>query len=382
MRRSSLGFQVFLAILGVSLATTLLVGLFARTALARAFDVFLSTMPSAMGMVGRGMGRVRLAAAEQTFIASVDRSVFGAALLAMAVATVVALLLAAYLNRPLRRLEDAAEELAGGDLSHRVDVEGPAEVASIGDAFNRMADSLEQAEELRRRMVADVAHELRNPLAAARAQAEGMAEGILPVEETRLTSLVDDLVHLSALIDDLQELAVADAGRLRYEMAGFDLIALAKREVDHAQPLLAPGVVLGLEHAGGGSAEVIGDERRIAQVLRNLLSNATRHTSRGSIAVSVAQEGDEIEVRVCDTGEGISEEDLVHVFERFYRTDSARATHTGGAGLGLAISRAIILDHGGSVFAEATPGGGATVGFRLPSGVAPPEASDRGILDS
>jgi signal transduction histidine kinase len=362
MRRVSLGLQVFLAIMVSSLAAVLIVGLFARSALSAAFDSYLQNRA---GMPGRGMGRMMLGAAEQSFVASVDRSVLAAALLAVAVATVVAWMLAAYLNRPLRRLENAAEELAGGDLSHRVEVDGPAEVASIGDAFNRMADSLEGAEELRRRMVADVAHELRNPLAAARAQAEGMAEGVLSADPARLASLVEDLTHLSALIDDLQELAVAEAGRLRYEMAPVDLAALVRHEVAHAEPLLALGVTLTVDTAEA-TTTVIGDERRLGQVLRNLLSNAARHTGEGSITVSVRASAKVAEVRVRDTGSGVAPEDLAHIFERFYRADEARTAHTGGAGLGLAISRAIIVDHGGEVFAEPTPAGGTTVGFRLP----------------
>ena len=365
-RRFSLGLQVFLAITGVALATALVVGLFARNALAAAFDRYLASLPAARaGMAGRGMGRMMLGAAEQAFVNSVDRSVFGAALLAIAIATVVAVVLSAYLSNPLRRLTTAAEQLAAGDLSHRVDVNGPAEVAVLGDSFNRMADSLERAEELRRKLVADVAHELRNPLAAARAQAEGMAEGVLVADPERLGSLVDDLVHLSALIDDLQELAIADAGRLRYDMRTIDLAAVVAREADRIGPLVAESVEL-VRDIRVGPLAVIGDERRLAQVVRNLLSNAARHTAQGSITVAAAVENRRAVVRVTDTGEGISDEDLPHVFQRFYRADTARAADTGGAGLGLAISERIVRDHGGEVFAESEVGRGSSIGFTLP----------------
>lgn len=361
-QRTGLGTQVFLSILLVSMGSVAVVGLFARSALSAAFDDYLSTLPTAMG---RGMGRMRLGAAEQSFIASVDNSVFVAALVAALIATVVAVLLAAYLSRPLRRLESAAETLAEGDLSHRVDSSGPSEVAALGEAFNRMADSLEQAEEARRRLIADVAHELRNPLAAARAQAEGMVDGILASDEARLASLVEDLAHLSNLVDELQELSVAEAGRLRYEMREADLRRLLRREVESARALLRPGVELVLE-APDEVATLTLDERRIGQVVRNLLSNAARHTHRGSVVVRLTDSGDRVEVAVEDTGEGIAPDEVAHIFERFYRADASRAAQTGGAGLGLAISRTIVKDHGGDVFARSTPGQGSTIGFSLP----------------
>jgi len=363
MRRMTLGSQVFLSILSVALGTALVVGLFARSALSAAFDRYLASLPQMAGRMGRG--RMMLGAAEQNFVSSVDRGVILAALIAVAVAAVVAVLLAAYLARPLRRLETAAEGLAEGDLGHRVEIDGPTEVAALGEAFNRMADSLEGAESLRRRMVADVAHELRNPLAAARAQAEGMMDGVIAVEPARLASLVDDLKHLSTLINDLQELAVAEAGQLRYELLPLDLAALVEAEAAHARVLLNPGVQLRVDAVG--PAIVTGDGRRLSQVMRNLLSNAARHTAEGHVEVTVATVDDSVIVRVADTGEGIADDDLPHIFERFYRADSARASHTGGAGLGLAITRTIVSDHDGEVFAERSPAGGLVVGFRLPA---------------
>ena len=182
MKRVGLSGQIFVSFLLVALCAVVAVGLIARNALSRAFDDYLAGLPAQGGMGGRGMGRIMLGAAEQTFLDSVNHSVYLAAAIAVVIAGVVAVLLAGYLTRPISRLEHAAEELAGGDLSHRVDMAGPAEVAALGRAFNNMADSLSQAEELRRRLVSDVSHELRNPIAAARAQAEGMADGVLARE--------------------------------------------------------------------------------------------------------------------------------------------------------------------------------------------------------
>lgn len=366
MKRVGLAVQVFVSFLMVALCAVLAVGFIARAALARAFDAYLAGLPDQSGMArGRGMGRIMLGAAEQSFLSSVDRSVYLAAMLTVVVAGIVALLLARYLTHPITKLEHAAEELAGGDLTHRVDVAGPAEVAALGRAFNRMADSLSQAEELRRRLVADVSHELRNPIAAARAQAEGMADGVLAVEPGRLGSLVGDLKHLSALVDDLQVLTLAESGRLPYEMHPIDLGELVAQECGRAEAVAPAGVQVGCERPSQ-PVEVVGDATRLSEVLRNLLSNAMRHTQSGSVTLVVRESGNQAEVQVIDTGEGIADEDLQYVFERFYRADSARGADTGGAGLGLAISRRIVVDHGGTVFATHNPDGGAIVGFRLP----------------
>lgn len=365
MRRAGLFWRVFGAILAVALAAIALTGLVARRALSSAFASYLETLPPRTGM-GGGMGRqMMLGTAEQAFLAGVDRGIAISAVVAIALAALGAWLLARHLTDPLRRLTGAARALAAGDLEHRVVTEGPAEVLELAEAFNGMADSLQEAEALRRRMVADVAHELRNPIAALRAQVEGVAEGVLPADDAHLASLVEDVGTLSRLVDDVQELSVAEAGRLRYEVADFDVCAVVAAEIDRVRILAQPGVLVSAscpEHP----VIVGGDEFRVAQVVRNLLSNAARHTRHGSVSVAVEQDGGLVRVTVTDTGEGISAADLPHIWERFYRADASRAASTGGTGVGLAIARRIVEDHGGRVLATSEPGAGSTVGFEVP----------------
>ena len=363
MRRMTLALQVFLSILSVSLVTTVVVGYFARRSLSSAFENYLATLPS---RPGRGMGRMMLGSAEAAFVASVDRGVVIAAIVVMLGAALLAAVLATYLIRPLRRLESAANAIAAGDFSQRVAVEGAVEIAALGDSFNSMASSLDAAEAARRRLVADVAHELRNPLAAARAQAEAMADGLRPADNDSLGSLVEDIEHLSALVEDLQLLASAEAGRLAYRMSTVDLAALAEKAVGRVSALVRNDVTVRVD-ADRGRVTIIGDETRLLQVVDNLLSNAVRHTSSGTITVAVSQDDDGIRLSVTDTGEGMTEKDLASAFERFYRADSARSTESGGVGLGLAIARAIVHDHGGEVFATSEPGRGTTVGFVVPA---------------
>lgn len=366
--RTTVAIQVFSSVLFVSLGSIVVVWLTSRTTLAAAFDNYLSTASAGAGrgagMGGNGMGRMMLGAAEKSFLATVDNAVIYAALGALVVAAVIAFFLARRISDPVIKLKVAAEGVARGDLTQRAEVSGPLEIAALGVAFNRMALNLEDAERLRQRMVADISHELRNPIAAARAQAEGMADGILAADPVRLNSLVADLQHLSVLMEDLRELANADAGRLRYSMHPLDLGELARRETTRA----AGGAPAGTTIVFAGPEDqswVNGDELRLSEVLRNLLSNAIRHTPSGTITVSVRRLATgKVETRVRDTGEGIASADLAYVFERFYRADTARASDTGGAGLGLAITKRIVEDHGGEVFAESVPGE-TVVGFRL-----------------
>lgn len=361
MRRSLL-LYAFAAILTVSLVSVGLAGFITRSEASNAFGSYLDTLPSPMGM-GAGR-RMMMGGAEQTFLASVDTGILIGALVAVALAAIVALAVAYYLTRPLKRLTTAAATVADGDLTHRVDIGGPAEVRRLGDAFNDMAASLAGSEQLQRRLIADVAHELRTPLASLRAQAEGIADGVLPADPGRLASLADDTRALSRLVDDLQELSAADAGKLSYRMERTDLAEIARAEVARAATRTRVGVVVSCECTTPLPIE--GDEGRLAQVFRNLLDNALRHTDAGSVTVRCSTRGPRAVVEVEDTGEGIPVADLPHVFERFYRADTARARDTGGSGIGLAVSKRIVEDHGGTVFARAGEPGGAVVGFSVP----------------
>lgn len=362
MKRSLVA-EIALAMIGVALASVGVAGLIARGIASRAFQTYLLALPS--GRMGGGMGRgLVLTGAEQTFVNGLSRGILLGALVAFILAALVSLAVAYYLTRPIERLTDAANALAQGNLDHRVDIGGSDEVVGLGDAFNDMAASLEESEALRRRLVADVAHEIRNPIASLRAQIEGIAEGVLPADAQHIESLAEDATYLSRLVSDLQELSAADAGALRYEMGLLDLSTLACAEVESARMRSSEDVHVTC--TAPVPVMVQGDEGRLRQVLRNLLDNAIRHTDAGDISVVCEAAEGLARVAVNDTGEGIPQEDLPFVFERFYRADSARARQTGGSGIGLAVSRRIVEDHGGRVFARNRESGGAGVGFTLP----------------
>ena len=319
---------------------------------------------------GRTVGTLlalRLDAQAQAFLIQVRTSLAWAALLAAVLSLVLGVGVSRLLTAPLARLTRAAQAVAAGDLSQRVDVRSHDEIGELGSAFNGMTASLAEAEALRKNLMADVAHELRTPLTVVQGNLQAILDGVYPLEMAQVASLYDETRLLARLVDDLHDLALADAGQLRLERAPVDLAVLARTAVGHFAPgAEAAGVALELA-AAGHTPEVIGDAGRLAQVLRNLLSNALRHTpSGGRVTVRVEGAGAWVRLQVADTGSGIAPEDLPHVFDRFYRSDKGRGRGGGGAGLGLAIARQLVAAHGGRIEVASPPGAGATFTVTLP----------------
>jgi signal transduction histidine kinase len=253
-----------------------------------------------------------------------------------------------------------------GDLTHRVAVSGRDEVGELARTFNHMAESLERQERQRRQLITDVAHDLRTPLTNIRGQLEALQDGLLEPKQEVLASLHEEVMFLSRLVVDLQDLSLAEAGKLRLEPQPFR----ASEEI--AQVV---GTLLPQASAGGPAVHtelpelppVLADPARFRQIVHNLLSNAWTHTPpHGSIRVQARDAGSEVEIQVRDTGSGIAPEHLPHVFERFYRGDSSRARRTGGAGLGLAIVKHLVSVQGGRVWAESRSGEGASFYFTVP----------------
>jgi signal transduction histidine kinase len=308
---------------------------------------------------------------EQFLIGRLNRAALTAGLLAGGLALVLALIFSAYLLRPVRALTLAAERLGQGDLAHRVPTQGEDELAHLGQAFNRMADSLQSANESRRAMTADIAHELRNPLAVQRAGLEALLDGIYPLTPENLAPVLDQNVLLTRLVDDLRTLALVDAGQLALERRPLDFPSLAGRVVERFEPQAdAQNIRLDFDFSADGPVafpQLSLDPQRMEQVLSNLLSNALRYTlDGGQILITLEHSGGSVMLSVRDSGPGIPEEALPHIFKRFYRADRARSRQEGGTGLGLAIARQLVLAHGGTLTARNHPGGGAEFILNLP----------------
>jgi signal transduction histidine kinase len=304
---------------------------------------------------------------QQQLIARLNRTALTAGLISGAVSLVLALLLAYRLLRPVRELTGAAERLAEGDLSQRVAVQGGDELATLAETFNRMAASLQKAGQSRRAMTADIAHELRNPLAVQRANLEALQDGIYPPTPENLEPILAQNRLLTRLVEDLQTLALADAGELALERRPADFLALVKRVVDRFQTQArANGIDLEVS-LPQNCPDIDLDPGRVEQILGNLLSNAMRYTpSGGSIEVRAHCSPEQVRLTVRDSGPGIPEEAFPHIFERFYRADKGRSRTEGGSGLGLAIARQLARAHGGEITGENHPQGGAVFTLALP----------------
>ncbi len=271
------------------------------------------------------------------------------------------------MNRPLKQLTLAARRFADGHLSERVQIQSRDEIGQLGNAFNEMAQSLEKSEEARRQMIADIAHELRTPLSTIQGNLEALLDGVYATTPERIEAIHAKTLMLGRLINDLQELSLAEAGELSLEKHPTDLAWLVARLQDQVQPQCDEKEITLLVETPSILSIAI-DRERIEQILLNLLSNALRYTERGGqVRMSVQPGETEIHISVADTGKGIAPEDLPHIFERFYRGDKSRSRSSGGAGLGLAIAKRLVELHGGRIWAESKLGQGTTFTFSLPS---------------
>ena len=289
----------------------------------------------------------------QRELAAVDRSLVALFGIATLVALVLTVLISRQITRPVEQLTTAVLEMGRGATPAPVPVRGRDELARLAASFNAMAGAVATQEELRRRMVGDVAHELRTPLTNLRCELEAIQDGLAVPDAARIGSLHEEVLHLQQLVEDLQDLALAEAGALRLHRQRIELgAAVAKIAGDRARLDVTDGIA------------VDADPTRLRQVLDNLLANAAAHGER--VEIRVARREGEAQVSVTDDGPGIPAAELDRIFERFYRLDEARGRERGGAGLGLAIVRRLIELHGGRVWAESTPGAGATLTFTLP----------------
>jgi signal transduction histidine kinase len=303
------------------------------------------------------------------FVSRLREVLFYAGGLAVLLAIGLAIILSNYLLKPVKALTEASTELSSGIFSTRVDVTGNDEIAVLGRTFNKMAGNLELAEERKKSLTADVAHELRTPIAVQKAQLEGMIDGVLPVSEENLAIALQQTDFLSRMVDDLRLLAMADADEVKFEFMKIDLRQLVGKISAQFQAQLQ---LLGTQLTTvfipeEGEIFIETDPNRLTQILQNLVSNAIRYGKKGGcISVTTQARKNRVAISVRDDGSGIPAAALPHIFERFYRHERARSRETGGTGLGLAISKKLSLLMGGDLYGENAPDGGAVFTLELP----------------
>jgi len=316
-------------------------------------------------------------------------------LLAVGVAILLTFFLSRRILAPVESLSKVARLVAQRDFSARAQAQSRDEVGELARTFNSMAEELSRTEEVRRNLVADVAHELRTPVTNIRGYIEGISDGVMAADPATLASMHEEVLLLARLIEDLQDLALAESGRMMLQRQPCDLGDLVRRAVTAVhQPASAKGVELEVEipptplspplvrgddrgvrgtkedsfdAVGPGEIPILADPARISQVLRNLLVNAVSYTpAGGKVSVLVGRQNGQVRVRVKDTGPGIPAEDLPHIFGRFYRVDKSRSRATGGVGLGLTIARRLAEAHGGRLDAFSEFGKGSEFILTLP----------------
>jgi two-component system, OmpR family, sensor histidine kinase BaeS len=308
---------------------------------------------------GSGLG-----AADNVLRTALLRAIAGAAGLAALLALTAGLAVARRITRPIARLINATRAMAAGDRASRAgDVRAPGELRDLAAAFDQMADTLDRENQIRRDLVAGVAHELRTPIAVLQAGHEALLDGVAEPTPAELSSLRDEVLRLARMVDDLQTLAAADAASLQLQRRRTDLADVAANAADSlARRFEAADVALHRQLAG---APVLGDPRWLHQVATNLLSNALKFTpAGGSVTIAARRDGPNAVLEVTDTGIGIPAGELPRIFDRFWRGQGA--AQTSGSGIGLAIAAELARAHGGGLAASSQPGHGTRLTLTLP----------------
>lgn len=375
--RRHLGFKLFLSYIAVILVGGIFLVSISQLSIPTAYNHHMLGMdPSMMlepGMMGGGRfgfgpaGPMNLL--YQDFRNSFNEALAYAVIAAMVAALAVSLFFSRQVVAPVRDLTTASQRIAEGHYEERVRVGGQDELALLAERFNQMAEKLEQVETMRQQLIGDVSHELRTPLTAIKGSMEGLVDGVLPATSETYQQIHDETERLSRLVDDLQELSRVEARAYPLHLQAVDISTMIGTVLKRlASQLEQKHIVLNSE-LPSDLPMVMADDDRTVQVLTNLISNAVQYTPEGgSIGVTAAMVGNEIQIVVEDNGIGIPAEHLPHVFERFYRADKSRSRRTGGgSGIGLTIARHLVEAQGGRIWAESEGAGrGSKFTFTLP----------------
>ena len=318
------------------------------------------------GMMGGGMGmggmhhRMMLGAAERTFVESYHQSLWWIGFLFAGVGLVVSYFLSGNITRPLRQLSQAAEKIRQGDLKQEVPVDTQDEVGQLAEVFNQMSAELAANESNRQELLANIAHELKTPLAVLQGHLESMLDGVEEPAPDKLFSMQEEVMRLTRLVGDLRDLSLAQVHRLELHLQPVDLDEKVERAADMLEPLLEEKKLRFVKELAPGLPVRQLDPDRLNQILYNLITNAIRYTHPGTpILLNTEPAGDRVRLTIADEGPGIAPEDLPHVFEQFYRGDKYRNRASGGSGIGLSLAKSFVEAQGGTITARNRNQGGA-----------------------
>lgn len=358
-----LGPKLFISYLLIVVVGSVVLWVTAEAVAPTAFSRHLSAMVRVTGQPPQMMGDLFMG-----FLRAMNTALAVAATAAFLAAVAVSIFVTRRIVAPVRAMRTASARIADGRYSERVPVTSDDELGDLAGQFNRMATRLEQVEQMRRDLIADVAHELRTPLASIDGYMEALIDGVIPAEPETFHRIRREAARLQRLVADLRELSRVEAGQLPVQMRPVAVSELADAAAARMRPQFDDkGVALDVD-VPPGLPRVLADPDRVGQVLTNLLGNALQYTRPdGHVTIRARREQGMVMIAVADTGVGIAPEHLPHLFDRFYRVDHSRARSSGGSGIGLTIARHLVEAHGGTIRAEsAGPGRGATFTFTLP----------------
>lgn len=282
-------------------------------------------------------------------------------------AAIAGIILAGKISVPVKAATRAAKDIARGNYNNRINTDiCTMELSELGNAVNHMAESLDNQEMLRRRLTSDVAHELRTPVANVSSNIEAIIEGVLEPTNERLSSCYNELERITGIITELEKLRQIEGENMILHIGHVDIYELAKEvklifENEMSKKNIRCDII-------GEHIDVCVDKDKMSQVLNNLISNAVKYTDNyGNIQITVIQENENVVITVKDNGCGIDDNDIPYIFERFYRTDKSRNRSTGGAVIGLTITRAIVQLHGGTIHVESKKGVGSLFKVTIPA---------------
>ena len=282
-------------------------------------------------------------------------------------AAIAGIILAGKISVPVKAATRAAKDIAQGNYNNRINTDiCTMELSELGNAVNHMAESLDNQEMLRRRLTSDVAHELRTPVANVSSNIEAIIEGVLEPTNERLSSCYNELERITGIITELEKLRQIEGENMILHIGHVDIYELAKEvklifENEMSKKNIRCDII-------GEHIDVCVDKDKMSQVLNNLISNAVKYTDNyGNIQITFIQENENVVITVKDNGCGIDDNDIQYIFERFYRTDKSRNRSTGGAGIGLTITRAIVQLHGGTIHVESKKGVGSLFKVTIPA---------------
>ena len=375
--RQHLGWKIFISYLVIILVGIIVLATSTEFAIPSAFDRHMSAMMPMMDDSNMGMGMMGTSVDLEvdlfsSFRNAVNEALTQAALAAFVAAVAVSLFISRQVVTPVREMMVASQHIANGHYDERVRVSGDPnqadELAQLALSFNRMAEKLDQTENMRRQLIGDVSHELRTPLTTIKGSMEGLIDGVLEPTPEIFLQIQREAERLQRLVTDLQELSRVEARAVPLEVQPVDYGKLVETVCKHMQNQFEDKGVNWHTEIAPALPYILVDEDRISQVIINLVGNALQYTpENGLVSVTVSQVGGEIHTRVRDTGIGIPVEHLPHIFTRFYRIDKSRSRAGGGSGIGLTIAKHLVEAHGGRIWAESEGAGkGSTFIFTLP----------------